>query len=522
MPRVTINNFGNGTADDYTHAGVGQSAISKHFDILTYPRRLQPIRGMGNTSPTEPSSTGLGAIILGSNGLFYGIGDTGSQGRLYKKVGTGASDAWTAFTTNQLSGAAISASAGHYDFLVHFPEMGATRKLFWSSTNLLVASDPADGGASADTDVLTFSTIGQGLVHPKDKILYFPYQTSSATLIGKITSHASDSFGTVNYTAFTLASRYRSYCLSYYGDYLAIPMTTTGGGVDGSLVGLWDRDTSLTTLNETIPWGEGSLKVLNNLNGNLIGISEFPDPTGNGTIDQAKIQIKVYSGGGSPTQIKEIIAQKINSSTPSCTINPRVNFVKNNRLYFSVNVVHGGTAPAYYGLWSVGLNKNNIWTVTLERLATNDGSDTGIIAAGLKGDFLTCVHTAVGTITDSINGSSPTTTFTATSIYETGVNPDMPDGDKCVQKQLKTVYLKHLPLLSSGQIVVKYRVDSLQDDSWTTIITQSTDDSVSTEATSVSGLNFTMGRNYEFRFESTGGAVITDFGYEYDKIQTLI
>lgn len=517
MTLVHIKNFGNGLADDYTSPKTGESAISKNFDILSYPNRLQPLRGMNNDSPTEDSDTGIGNMILASNGAFYGIGVnplSTDDGELYKRTGTGASDKWEEFAQEQHPGGKV------YDFLVYYPEMTATRKIFWSATNTLCATD-SSGLSSVDIDTLNFLTIGQGLVHPKDKILYFPYQTSTTTYIGKIGVHGSDPFGNVNYTAFELSNRYRSYNLTHFGDYLAVPMTTASqGSVDRSIVGFWDRDTSLTTFNETIPWGEGGLRVLNNLNGYLIGISDFN--TNNDSIDSDKIQVKIYAGGSTPFVIKEIIAQRLTSTTPTCTINPRVNFIHNSRLYFSVNIVYGGSAPAYYGLWSVGINKAGNWTVTLERGATNDNTETGIIAAAMTGDFLTCAHTTEGNLTHTQNGIDPSTTFDATAFYETGINPEMRSEDKFKKKQLVGVYVTYLPLLSDGQVILKYRMDSDLTGSWTTIFTDSEAGSVATEKTDVSGNPFIIGRNIEFRLESTGGAVITGLGYNYEVNESLL
>ena len=514
MPIIPITNFGNGWANDYVRGGIGECSVCKQFDILTYPYRLQPLRGMTNNG--EPTNTLLGNMILGANGIFYGIGANPSsttQGRLYKRTGIGASDFWQSFSVAQN---ASNTSAINYDFLVHYPEMGATRKLFWSDPANILSSDPNDAGSSANTYALTFTTLGQGIVHPKDKVLYFPYQTSTKTLIGKISYHASNEFTNVNNTAMELPNRYRIYNLSWYGDYLAIPMTTSGGSENRSVVGFWDRDTSLTTINETIPWGEGNLKVLNNLNGVLIGISEFGGNNPN-TQDIDKIQIKAYAGGTEPIILKEIVATRLTTTAPTCSINHRVNFVHDNRLYFSVNVSNGGTAPSYYGVWSIGKNKQGIWTLNLERMATNDNSETGVIACAKSGDFFTMVHTTAGTLTYTVNGNTLSNIYNATSVYESTINPEMPEDDRPKKKKLKSVRATYLPLPTDGVVTMQYRVDASANGAWTTIFTESTDGKVRTEAKFDSNKNqFTDGTNYEFRLTSTEGAIITSFAYDYE------
>jgi hypothetical protein len=61
-------------------------------------------------------------------------------------------------------------------------------------------------------------------------------------------------------------------------------------------------------------------------------------------------------------------------------------------------------------------------------------------------------------------------------------------------------------------VVVKYRVDTLQNGSWTTVGTINT---VGSTGQAFLG-SFTDGKRYEFRIESIGGVVITDIGYRYD------
>lgn len=519
MKRFIVNNFARGMADDRYGAQPAEFGFSKHFDILTHPRRLQPLRGMA----AHTISTLIGNIILASNGLMYGVGDTGSSnGKLWKLAGYGVSDDYAALSTNQLSGAAIS-----YDFLVEWPDAGQTRTIHWASTNLLIASDPA-GASGASTQALTFVSIGQGLVHPKDKNLYFPYQATATTpKIGILTPNGSP-FGGLSGSPFALPSQYRAYCLSWYQNWLAVPLTTQAGtGIQSSLVGLWNRDTTATTFDETIPWGAGSLQVLNNLQGALIGISTASANFAGTFQDYDAVLIKVWEGGAEPIQIKEIKVPYLAGGTPTAnfpraTINPRVNFVKDNRLYFSINLVPGdGVNPARYGLWSVGKNKvTGEWTVTQERVATNANTETGVIAAAMAGDFASIVHTAEGTLTKSNNGVQSSGSYNATSVFESGVNPGIDDADKFLKKKIFGLSVNTLPLPSGAQVVLKYRVDSTGADAdWTTLRTYTTTGGSQFD---IGAGVLTDGFNHEYRLESTGGAVILGFTGRYDIIQTNI
>lgn len=500
--------FDGGIADDYTHGAPGESSISKHFDILSYPYRLQPLRGMATESVTDSK---IGNIIVGSDGLMYGVGTDPSNptlGKLWQRSGYGGSDVWQSIpSTNQLSGAILRTN--DYAFLVDYASAGNARTVHWASTNLLVASDPA-GGSSAATQALTFTTISQGFVHPKDKVLYFGYQTTTATYVAAISPNATPFTG-LNTTALQLPKEYRVYSLTNLGNYLAIGCTATaqGSGINTSVVFLWDRDTSLTTVSEVIPWGAGQLKVLNNIGGLLVGVNTLSANYNGSVQDADSIQIKV-SGGAEPELVKEITATRLTTTAPSCVINSNINFIYRNRLYFSVNIVNGGTAPAYYGLWSFGKTKTGRYAITIERVATNANTETGVLAAAIAGDFVSMAHTAVGTLTYSQNSSVLSTIYDATSVFETCVNPEMDDVDRPVKKKLVSVYATYLPLPAAASVVFKYRADASANGSWTTIFTETTDSAVITEfPVSVEG------RNFEFRLESVDGAIILDAGYRY-------
>jgi len=516
-------------ADDPLSPGTGEFRIAKHFDVLTNPRRLQPKRGMSS----HTASTGIGNIIVASDGLMYGTGldndSGGTVGELYVLPGYGSGDDWRELSPQHQEGVtAPDASKDTYAFLVDWADSGESvgRKLFWATSNRIVSS-PYDGSANGTSaESLTFSSIGQGIVHPKDKYLYFPYRTTTTPYIGLI---APGSNLTENFTALQLPLAYRAYHLSHYGDYLAIPMTGVSAVslVDSNVVALWNRDTTNALFSETIRWGNGSLKVFNNIQGMLIGVTEHGSASlqGGTTQDYNSIQIKVWAGGAEPTVVKEIKAISLSgaSGQPSVSINPRVNFIYNNRLYFSVNVnPNDGIQPSRAGLWSVGKSKmTGEWTVNLEHVATNTNTETSVLAAAMVGDYVEMVHSSVGTLVKSTNGNPSSTTFGATSVFESGINPQMDGVDRVVKKQLMAVQVNCEKLPTNASIVVKYRVDSNgDDDDWTTIGTLSTAGEVFIERTHANGETFIDGVNYEFRIESTGGAVITSYSYAYETLQS--
>lgn len=538
MATIPIKYFGSGMSDDYAYGGQGEFSVSKHFDILSYPRRLQPLRSMTTESTTDSA---IGNLIVGSNGRMYGVGvdpSNPTNGKLWVRSDNattssgssyGASSTWRSLTSDQLSGVVLrnaSYSDSDYPFLVDYPDFGNVRTMLWASTNVLVASDPL-GASSATTTALSFSTISQGFVHPKDKRLYFGYQTGSSTYIGRISSNAT-AFSSVNFTALQLPNNHRVYSITDYGNYLAIGCTTPNGL--SSVVFLWDRDETLTTLSETINWGAGQLKVLNNLKGALVGVNTMSANTTGTVQDMDGIEVKLYLGGAEPTTVKQIKAQRLTTTAPSCVLLERVNFIRNDRLYFSANVVNGGTAPAYYGLWSFGKNRNDSYALTIERMATNTGTETGVFAAAMSGDFVAMAHTANGTLTATTNGNTLSSIYDATSVYESNINPEMPTLDTEKKKKLMSVYCTYLPLPTDATVVMQYRVDvsanasgSTLGNGWTTIFTETGNGVVFTERVKdAAGSSFTDGRKYEFRITSTDGAIITGWGYRYKVEETNI
>lgn len=521
--RKRIIDFGGGKVNDIRENVQGGFSIAKHFDILTYPKKLKPLRGMTTESTTNSK---IGNIIVSSNSRMYGVGtdpNNPNNGKLWVRSDNnttasgssyGASSTWRSLTTDQLSGAVLR--SGDEQFLVEYVDAGNVRTMFWASTNLLIASDPL-GASAASTQALTFSTISQGFVHPKDKILYFGYQTSSATYIGLINANATP-FATVNFTALQLPSQYRVYSITNWGNYLAIACTSTfsSAGLNTSVVFLWDRDTSNTTVNEVINWGAGSLKVLNNLNGTLIGVNTLSAASTGSVQDYDSVQIKGWSGGDSATLIDEVSANNaVAAGVPSCTINPNVNFIYQNRLYYSVNITINNSTTGLYGLWVVGKNKQGQYVTNIERMATNGGTETGVLAAAISGDFVAMAHTAIGTLTASTNGQTSSSTFAASSVYESLIE-DLKDEElgNGITKKLIGVTVMFEPIPTGGSVVLKYKRDA--ETSWTTIFTYTTANGMRHDAINIesTGANLGTYKEVQFQITATGGA--TPNGLHFD------
>lgn len=505
MPIATINRFDAGMGESKFDRTPGGFAFAKHFDTLTYPYRLVPQR-TSDVDTTDQSK--IGNLIVGTDGLIYGLGTDVANPtfqQIYKKSAP-STPGWTALA-NSKSGYVIP----DYTLFVEYKNYFYTAR-----SGYIVRCDRADVvGVNASWQALSWTNIAQGIVHPADDILYIPYDNKIMSLNG----HA----GSPTVAALTLPDTLKITSIAPYGNYLAIATVPVNGTTSiKSNVFLWGRDTSLATVSDVIDWGTGNLSLLQNLEGVLVGIS---DTGGASSLiqDRDSIKIKVWSGG-TPQLVKEISTVKETTTAPDAVINPRVNFVFRGKMYFSANITGGSTSPNYVGLWSLGKSKlTSLYSVTVERMATSGGTETGVLACAMLGDFASMVHTAVGTVTITNNNATKTTAFAATSIYESLVNPGMEAADYDRKKQLGVVAVRTVPLNAGATVVVKYRVDAQPGASWTTILTQSATGSTGFECSKdSSGSEFTSGKNYEFRIESTGGAEITGLAYKYEKLATLI
>ena len=125
------------------------------------------------------------------------------------------------------------------------------------------AYDPTGAATFAESALtVSFTSLAQGLVHSKDDILYIPYDN-------KIAKNDNGSWTAV---ALTLPSHLKITSIAEYGNYLAIACAPLSG-VGESIVYLWNRDETTTVLSQSIPWGEGNLTILEEIEGYLIGVS---------------------------------------------------------------------------------------------------------------------------------------------------------------------------------------------------------------------------------------------------------
>ena len=498
MRTLAINTFDNGMTSDPRNPGQGFSQLSKSFDLLTYPHKMVPYRD--SEAGASAPDTSRYANFLYANSTLYGLGVVSGSAKAQIDTKTDfTSNAWSTPSNNQ-----SGAGARDTNVFVYYKTTG---KIYGLRGGTACWSFLVNGSGWNDTaQAIAYTNTAPAIVHSKDDILYLPYDNKIAT----------NNNDTWNATALTLPTSLIIASICEYGNYLAIGCKPVDVG-GRSKVFLWDRDATLATVSESIDWGEGSLYLLEELEGSLVGASQL----GEGLSFNTRYVFKYYSTSNGAVQFNQIV-----SSTAESAASLRQNKQKkNNRVYFLMSCTIQGTL--HQGVWSIGRSADTgTFGVMFEYLPNND---TALTSGILNGFLLVGDYMFISYVSNSVWGLSKTNdmaSYTSTSIYETTVNPSMPEhikgsaGDRSSSKQLVAVALSYQPLTSGQQAVLKYRADG---GNWTTILTEATVGMVTTERNKdATNTSFTNGREYEFHIESTGGAVITELKYKYEVLETLL
>jgi len=514
-----INRFDGGIQNDPRLRIQGASRVCKNFDVFTNRHKAIPFLGIesgdSNASTYKPRNFAVALDATVAEGTAYKLytlgiksGDTVANVR-YKNIDCcaatdlGGSSWSTLGTTAKHEGSASDVAFGLFTY------WGKTGLIYCATTadNQIMTYDP-DGladFAESGVNAVTMTTVSEGLVHSKDDKLYIPYDNS-------IMSTADGT--TWNDTAITIPSHMVINSICEYGNYIAIAGTPKSG-IGKTFVYLWNRDSSLTTVSESIEWGTGQIKVLEEVEGFLVGISYY-----GGTVRREKDRaiFRAYAGGTPQTFLTlQTDISTLDIPSGKQKIDERLLF---QMQYEKDSAIHGG-------IYSISL-RNGRFALVQESFA--DGSSQ--VEITLDGTYFAQKgFIKVGdTIFQSyINDSGSTyvmsktddqTNYAYPSIFQTNINPNMSAQYMSTKKQLVAISLSYDSLPTDGSAKLEYRVDG---GSWVEIFTETTDSAIITEAKiDVNGATFAEGREYEFRVTSKGGAVITELKYKTELMGTII
>lgn len=507
MIKIKINRFDN-IVNDPRDTSFGSCRAVTNFDVFTSPNKLIPYisseDGNSNSANDEMRNWTVARLSAGTYKL-YGLGRQTAVNKVrifYKNIATGGlndldDNSWTE-TANTLG----TQTTPNYSVFVYYATTGL---IYGAHNGYIYTYDPSGSAAFGDTaQALTYTNIAQGLVHSKKDILYIPYDN-------KILQNNAGSY---DINVFQIPSSYYITVISEFGNYLAVAAAPLSG-IGNSKIFIWDLIADAEPY-ETFEAGSGVVKVMAELNGRLTWVSIESSLSG-GSFYYEKIHFRYYDGVGARTYDTLVDT----TGTPQL---PQTQQKINNRLHFMMKINLNGVSRE--GVWSIGENKDGKFTLIHERTHNNDTAlSTGTLHNFFYvGSFLFQAFTTSGG-TSTVTKTLASATYTATSIYESAVNPGMSEMDKQKKKQLCGIKVRYTALPAAGQVVVKYKVDSATSSfasAGTTIYTETTDNSIYTEYVSAGSNQFTAGYEYEFRFESTGGAEILDYTYSYESLPTNV
>jgi len=480
---LKINNFSGGVSDDPREANSTKFQITEHFDVFSQPNRLVPYRSLEADTETSVSSTDLKQyavkdfLYASASAKLYGLGKTAGGFTKIVQKADATTGLWTTPASSEGNGAVLNGCFVEYkDYLWGF--QGTTKVWKWG----LLSGTPTITNAAGT--VGSISSVAQGVI-AKDDNLYMPYNNKLVRV---------NAGGTVQDAVLTLPTNFKITSIANFGNYLAIgcaPISTFNGQ---SKVFLWNLTSP--DVQEVIDWGEGELRVLESIEGMLVGITDryLNNATGAG---RGSMIIQVYQGG-SPQVIKEVFTEALSGKSL-----PLSKAVKNNRVFFAAKIMTNTAGTEYReGIWSFGRkNVNYPFALTLDIIDTNI-STSGIQSFGTAANYFFIAHSGDG----SVDKTDDTAVYTFTSVYESQI---FDFGDVDSDKTLISLKVSFDKLLSGQSLTAKYRVDGAT--SWTTIGTFNTAGDISktflvVESTTAA---FVSGREYEFRLEGTGGLEIT-------------
>jgi len=483
---ITINRFDGGIADSTRKSSVNEFSISRHFDIFTDPFKLIPYRSLETDTETSVSTTDLKQyfvrdfIYASESAKLYGLGQTGAGLTKIVQKADATTGLWTTPSSSEGNGAVWNGCFFEYkDYAWGF--QGTNQIFKWG----LLSGTPSITN-SASTVGATITSVANGII-AADGNAYMAYNN----VIVRIAPA-----GTITDSAKTVPDTYKITSLTNYGSFMAIaaaPKSTYNGK---SKVFIWNLSSDL--FSETIDWGEGELRILEYVEGLLIGVTDryLNNTTGAG---KGSMIVQAYSGGSAQV-LKEIYTQALTGK-----IIPLSKEVKNNRLFWAAKIMTNTSGTTYNeGIWSFGRkNSQYPFTLTLDIIDENVSS-SGIQGFGTAANFFFIAHSNDGSI-DKTNDSA---VYTFTSQYESQI---FNFGDPCLYKKLEKFTIYTAPLPASSTVTVKYKMDA--ETSFTTIGTFTTTGGISRDFINIesTGANFPTFKELTIQISSTGGAEITGY-----------
>lgn len=474
--------------------------IAQHFDIYTNPKRLVAYRAM---EADDTNATAYKIVLFNYiNSKLYGLGivSGGTKVKLFNKVSDPIVDNWTETHPTNAEDSAGARSAvvfkGFHDYI--YGLTAGTR--IW-------ACGPLSGSVGFTATALSLSSYTntcQGFITNDDKYLQ-PYDNKIAVKDG------AGSGPTTNWTlaGLTIPDYLIVTDVAEWGDKVAVacrPKT----GVGNSKVAIWDKTS--TDPDQWIDWGEGDLYILENMEGELRGVSQIG---GTSFVIRGKIVIRKWSGGS-----KALIDLEIESDDTTCQVyGNHVKALDGNRLIFGIKMTLDGVSInqlAAYGRKKEGYP----YALTFDRLVDNDSAITSIDGLYKLGNYHFVAHNSDGSI-NRPNDQAVYTGVTATLITQK-LNGERQLRDSARKRKVLAYAGLLTKAMTSGQSCsLYYRTDG--NTSWTLIRTYTYGDDTTSLLKPIDvgfengiesdGSPFQNMKEWQFKVTTATGVEITGIDY---------
>lgn len=476
-----IKDFSGGITNDIRAEIANVVALSYHFNITD--KKLVPKRAYTTLTDGGEKITRF-IYTLESGGAahyMYGLGQnaTGKPKIFYSTL---PATAWTALTDAVGTIGAVATNVFFlYKNILYFWQAGKLSTWAISSATL-----------TESYQTIAYTNVAQPVHHPADDCAYF-FQDNVVHRLNNVTWSSA---------VLTLPSNLKIIGGAPYGDYLAIlcsPLDDNAGTTD-SILYLWDRDSSLSTITAKINLGVGEAKHIGYDNNGVFITQTIKSISQLGSYNNS-LMVKYYNGS--------LIEKKISDATSSAYFyditlvgNP---VSANNAFYFPVHLRTSKEGGTYDFIMKAQIINGQIILTANQNIASVTAGQTinGIYELT---EFWFVAHSASTTLQTLITGTYTQESAIETILYSLG--------DSSVKKKLLGVTVMTPPL--AGQIVLEYRKD--EDTAWTTIFTHAVTNSISHSAINIesSGATLPEFKEIQFRIESTLGAEITGLKFKVE------
>lgn len=515
MTKVIIKRWDGGVAQSERPETINEHANNNDtfptsnggFDVFYDPFKLRKL-----TAPTV-NETASGASVTagecpiydackrGTDGLIIGYGATSSSSSLNARFYRKDSSITGTWQQNSQSGNGVDAANGAYCILYKDLFFGFSSNAFANESRLYkYVSDSSQTLIDTISDVAT-GALPRPVVHSQDKKLYY---ASNKTV--KVYDGTTASSG--------ITTDYPIISMCEYGTYIALACQTPTGGI----IYLWGRDTSLTTFQDVIKVDNGKLQIIENIDGYLVAVTQTPYSPFSAFSAipvvysyAGTINVRMYVGGTMKLIKKATLGNNEQNSTQKLLT---LKMVKDGKLFFSTNSNF---------LWAFGMSRSGEYILSRDQqIAYTNRTLNDLWGLFALGEYVFGLQTTTtGSPNTILQRTDATMSTNDYSYFGTPINFGMPIEDRGKLKKLKSVYLKGTSLTTSGTVNLKYGYDSNSGlvDILNESVTSVRPKFFEAEAES-GGEQFAETRDLTFQIGVLGQIDITEFGYDYDIINT--